>query len=83
VHNIAVQGYVGVTDQNWYEFLAARKDITEVNFWRPRDKRRFRVISPGEFFFFKTHAPDSRIVGGGILAGWELLPLGDRQHPSP
>jgi hypothetical protein len=33
------------------------------------------VISPGEFFFFKTHAPDSRIVGGGILAGWELLPL--------
>jgi putative restriction endonuclease len=75
VHNIAVQGYVGVTDQNWYEFLAERKDITEVNFWRPKDKRRFRVISPGEFFFFKTHAPDSRIVGGGILAGWELLPL--------
>jgi putative restriction endonuclease len=70
-----VQGYVGVTDQDWYEFLASRGDITEANFWRPRDKRRFRVISPGEFFFFKTHAPDSRIVGGGILAGWELLPL--------
>ncbi len=64
-----------MTDHDWYEFLATRKDLSEVNFWRPTDKRRFNAISPGEFFFFKTHAPDSRIVGGGRLAGWELLPL--------
>lgn len=75
MHNVAVRAYVGVTDHHWYKFLAERKDLSEVNFWRPRDKRRFGVISPGEFFFFKTHAPDSLIVGGGLLVDWELLPL--------
>jgi len=75
VHNVAVRAYVGVTDHHWYEYLAAQKELSEVNFWRPRDKRRFGAISPGEFFFFKTHAPSSLIVGGGLLASWELLPL--------
>lgn len=70
-----MRAYVGVTDHEWYKFLAARKDLSEVNFWRPRDRRRFNAISPGEFFFFRTHAPESRIVGGGRLSGWELLPL--------
>jgi putative restriction endonuclease len=75
VHNVAVRGYVGVTDQEWYEFLSSRPDLTEVNFWRPKDQRRFGAIEPGEFFFFKLHAPDNRVVGGGIFVGWELLPL--------
>jgi len=70
-----VRAYVGVTDHDWYTFLAARQDLSEVNFWRPRDRRRFNAIIPGELFFFKTHAPESRIVGGGRLTGWELLPL--------
>jgi putative restriction endonuclease len=70
-----VRGYVGVTDQEWYEFLSSRPDLTEVNFWRPKDQRRFGAIEPGEFFFFKLHAPDNRVVGGGIFVGWDLLPL--------
>jgi len=70
-----VQGYVGVTDQRWYEFLAARPGITEVNFWRPKDQRNFRALSGGEPFFFKTHSPQNRIVGGGIFAAFELLPV--------
>lgn len=76
VHNIAVRGYVGVTDQDWYEFLRSHPEQTEVNFWRPRDKRRFGTISPGEYFFFKLKASaNNRVVGGGVFVGWELVPL--------
>jgi putative restriction endonuclease len=70
-----MRGYVGVTDDQWYRFLAARPGITEVNFWRPKDIRNFRVLSGGEPFFFKTHSPHNRIVGGGIFAAFELLPV--------
>ena len=42
--------------------------LTEVNFWRPRDTREFRAIGVGELFFFKTHAPHNRIVGGGFYS---------------
>jgi putative restriction endonuclease len=71
-----MRGYVGVTDTDWYEFLSARPSLTEVNFWRPRSKNRFAALSPGEFFFFKLKASaDNRVVGGGIFADWELLPL--------
>jgi putative restriction endonuclease len=75
VHNTGVRGYVGVTDDQWYHFLAARPEITEVNFWRPKDVRRFGALSGGEPFFFKTHSPQNRIVGGGIFAAFELLPV--------
>ena len=56
-HNIDVRAYVGVTDGGWYRFLAARPELTEVNFWRPGGKRAFRALQPGEPFFFKTHYP--------------------------
>ena len=29
VHNIGMRGYVGVTDEEWYRFLAARPEISE------------------------------------------------------
>jgi putative restriction endonuclease len=71
-----MRGYVGVTDQQWYEFLRAHPEQNEVNFWRPRDKNRFGAIEPGEFFFFKQRARfGGRVVGGGIFEGWQLLPL--------
>jgi hypothetical protein len=35
MHKAHVRGYVGVTDDDWYNFLAARPDLKEVNFWRP------------------------------------------------
>jgi putative restriction endonuclease len=76
VHNIAVRGYVGVTDQDWYDFLRLHPEQTEVNFWRPRDKSRFGAISPGEYFFFKLKASaHNLVVGGGVFIGWELVPL--------
>ena len=71
-----MRGYVGVTDQDWYEFLRSHPEQTEVNFWRPRDKSRFGAINPGEYFFFKLKASaHNLVVGGGVFVGWELVPL--------
>ncbi len=77
-----VRAYVGVTDGDWFRFLAARPNVTEVNFWQPSGGRGFRVLAPGEPFFFKTHYPHNRVVGGGFFSdsarlkvseAWELF----------
>ena len=62
-----MRAYVGVTDNNWYRFLAGRPEVTEVNFWQPSGAREFRVLAPGEPFFFKSHYPHNKLVGGGFL----------------
>ncbi len=63
-----VRAYVGVTDGNWYRFLADRPGVTEVNFWQPSGAREFRVLAPGEPFFFQTHYPHNKLVGGGFFS---------------
>jgi HNH endonuclease len=70
---LLVKTYVGVTDQEWYQFLAARPFMDEVNFWRPLGAREFKVLTPGEPFFFKTHHPHNRVVGGGFYSGFAQL----------
>jgi putative restriction endonuclease len=72
-----VRAYVGVTDGEWYRFLAARPALDEVNFWRPSGEREFRALTPGEPFFFKTHYPHNRVVGGGFYSGFARLPISD------
>jgi putative restriction endonuclease len=71
-----------VTDNDWYRFLADRPEVTEVNFWQPSGGREFRILAPGEPFFFKTHSPHNRVVGGGFFSdsarlrvseAWELF----------
>jgi putative restriction endonuclease len=57
-----------VTDSTWYQFLAARPQVAEVNFWQPSGGREFRVLAPGEPFFFKTHYPHNMVVGGGFFS---------------
>ncbi len=68
-----VRAYVGVTDGDWYRYLAAQQALTEVNFWRPGGDREFRVLAVGEPFFFKTHQPHNRVVGGGFYSGFASL----------
>jgi len=77
-----VRAYVGVTDNDWYRFLADRPELTEVNFWQPSGGHEFRVLAPGEPFFFKTHYPHNKVVGGGFFSdsarlrvseAWELF----------
>jgi putative restriction endonuclease len=72
-----VKAYVGVTDGDWYRFLAARPTLDEVNFWRPRAEKAFRVLTPGESFFFKTHYPHNRVVGGGFYSGFARLRISE------
>lgn len=82
MHNTLVHAYVGVTDKEWYSFLAARPEQLEVNFWQPSGGRQFHVLAPGEPFFLKTHYPHNRVVGGGFFSdsarlrvseAWELF----------
>ena len=64
-----MRAFVAVTDGDWYQYLAARPELTEVNFWRPGGHGRFRALAIGEPFFFKTHHPHNRVV-----AGFDRLP---------
>jgi putative restriction endonuclease len=74
---LPVKAYVGVTDGDWYRFLAAHPTLNEVNFWRPSGGRAFRVLTPGEPFFFKTHHPHNRVVGGGFFSGFAELRISE------
>jgi HNH endonuclease len=61
--------WIGVTDGDWYRFLAARPDLDEVNFWQPSAGRAPVNLDPGAPFLFKLHARDGGfIVGGGFVA---------------
>jgi putative restriction endonuclease len=75
---LAVRGFVGITDSNWYHLLADRPEIfrEEVNFWRPGGGG-FAALKPGEPFFFKTHAPHNRVVGGGFFSGSAPMPMSE------
>jgi len=67
--------YVGVTDKNWFEFLSARPELPEVNFWQPGGKKQFRSLQQGDLFLFKLHSPNNFIAGGGFFATSSLLPV--------
>lgn len=68
-----VRAYVAVTDQDWYDYLSARPDLDEVNFWQPGGKRLFDLLDVGEPLLFKLHWPSNFIVGGGFFAHASLL----------
>ncbi|WP_327038641.1 HNH endonuclease [Micromonospora maris] len=71
-----MKAFVGVTDETWFQFLAQRPQLTEVNFWRPSGGA-FRALTPGEPFLFKAHYPLNRIVGGGFFSGFERLRISE------
>ena len=66
--------WVGVTDNNWYNFLSS-KEPDEVNFWRPSGKTQFSAIQPGDLFLFKLKSPYNHIAGGGYFVRHSILPL--------
>ncbi len=70
-----MKAYVGITDKEWFSFLASQPGISEVNFWKPSGSQRFAALGPGELFLFKLHSPDDFIVGGGLFAHFSLLPV--------
>ena len=71
---MSVRLVVAVTDRDWYEHLRQQTNLVEANFWSP-SPRAFRALQPGELFLFKLHAPINMIVGGGIFAFANVMPL--------
>jgi putative restriction endonuclease len=65
---------MALTDPDWYSFLSTHPHVDEVNFWQPHGGRTFRVLKPGEFFFFKLRAPHKAIAGFGFFERFECLP---------
>jgi putative restriction endonuclease len=66
-------GYIGLTDPDWYSFLSARPRVDDVNFWQPHGGRTFRALKRGEVFFFKLRAPHKAIAGFGFFERFESL----------
>jgi len=64
--------WVGITDKDWFDFLAARSP-DEVNFWQPSPTAPAR-LEPGVPFLFKLHAPHNFVVGGGFFVRFSALP---------
>ncbi len=71
-----MRAYAAVTDQDWFDFLASRPGIDEVNFWQPTPwGGRFKALSRGEPLLFKLKAPINAIGGGGFFEHYAELPL--------
>ena len=41
---LKMNGFVGVTDNDWFAFLSQQPEIDEVNFWQSSRKSRFRKL---------------------------------------
>jgi putative restriction endonuclease len=72
--------YVGVTDQDWFDYLSSLTNIDEVNFWQPSPDNQFRALSKGDLFLFKLHRSSRTrhrdlIAGGGVFASYTTLPI--------
>ena len=65
--------WVGLTDVDWFRFLASRAPLDEVDFWIPSGRKPVDLV--GAPFLFKLHAPEGGfIVGGGHYAHFTRLP---------
>lgn len=48
-----MKALIGVTENDWFNFLAGQSGIDEVNFWQPSGGHLFRALNPGGPFLFK------------------------------
>jgi len=67
--------YIGVTYYGWFDFLAARSNLDEVNFWRPGGS--VLRASQGAPFLFKLKAPHNSIAGVGFFEYSDRMPIAD------
>jgi putative restriction endonuclease len=68
--------WIGITDYDWFRFLAAKPELAEVNFWQPSAGRRPAALEPGQLFLFKLHGPRGGwIVGGAFFVKYEAMPI--------
>src|SRR5690242_12248631 len=70
-----MRGAILLTDYEWFQFLAGRGRLEEVNFWRPSDTRTPRQMQPGTPVLFKLKKRHGGwIVGYGVFAKHKVLP---------
>jgi putative restriction endonuclease len=67
--------YLGVTDQQWFDFLRAEPALDEANFWSPGG--RLIKAERGMPFLFKLKAPHNVIGGMGFFAFAERMSIKD------
>lgn len=72
--------YVGVTDNDWFDYLKSLPGIDEVNFWQPSPGSQFRSLERGDLFLFKLHRSartfhKDLIAGGGVFYSFTTLPI--------
>ncbi len=70
-----MNAFIGVTDYDWFDLLRNMTELEEVNFWQPGGNRVFKALKPKELFLFKLHSPNDYVVGGGIFAYSNILPI--------
>ena len=66
--------YLGVTDNNWYNYLS-RISPEDINFWQPGGKASFKVIQSGAPFLFKLKGKLNAIGGIGFFSSHTFLPM--------
>jgi putative restriction endonuclease len=72
---MAMRYWIGITDYDWFQFLGARPELDEVNFWQPSPRRPV-TLEPGAPFLFKLHAEHGgAIVGGGLAVRFSTVPI--------
>jgi putative restriction endonuclease len=68
--------WIGITDFDWYTFLASSPGVDEVNFWQPSAGRAPTSLPPGAPFLFKLHAAQGGfVVGGGFISRYSKVPV--------
>lgn len=68
--------YVYPTDGDWFDFLSARPELDEVNFWRPGGEQPFKQLNPGDLLLFRLKSPIDKIAGGGVFVTFSIYPVG-------
>lgn len=66
--------YLGVTDNNWYNYLT-KIQPEDINFWQPGGNANFKILEPGAPFLFKLKSPINKIGGVGFFSSQTFLPI--------
>jgi putative restriction endonuclease len=69
-----LSAYLGITDNDWFDYLRRNQITDEVNFWIPSAPPR-KLIEPGTLWLLKLHSPLDFIAGAGVFMHYSVFPL--------
>ena len=69
-----LSAFLGITDNNWFDYLRRNQITDEVNFWVPSAPQH-RHVEPGSLWLLKLHSPLNFIAGAGVFMHYSVLPL--------